>query len=202
MLCQFQVCSEMNHLHINIYLLFLRFFSHISQYSMLRRVPCTIQQVLLIYFLPNRVSWFWYFWRVQDNCFVECPQSGWLSTSSCLDLVGPQGLFSILCTAAHAAFLAVIPSRSDCLLGIGCAHYITTQKPPPYSPYQRCCSENGWGASVQGRPGLPRAWQGCCHQIPLWLLSPVGSVLKGSSLNLLWLPLSFVTDELSDILGS
>ena len=172
----------------------------------MRRVPCGIQQVLIIYFLPNSVPWLWYFWRVQDNCFVECPQSGCLSVSFWLDSVGPQGSFSIFCTVAHAAFLAVMPSRSDCLLGVGCAQrplaVFCTSLHRNHRPPQRRCSENGWGACVQGRPGPPRAWQGYCHQIPLWLLSPVGSVLNGNSLNFLWLPLSFVTDEFSDILGS
>ena len=34
---------------------FLRFFSHIGRYRVLGRVPCAIQQVLIIYFIPSSV---------------------------------------------------------------------------------------------------------------------------------------------------
>ena len=47
MLCQFQVHSKVNQLYIYIYLLFLKFFSHVDHYRVLNGVPCAIQQVFI-----------------------------------------------------------------------------------------------------------------------------------------------------------
>ena len=44
----FQVYSKVNHLYIYIYPLFFRFYSHIGLYRVLSRVPCAIQQVLVV----------------------------------------------------------------------------------------------------------------------------------------------------------
>ena len=49
MLCEFQVYSKGNQLHICTYPLFFRLFSHIGHYRALSRVPCAIQQVLICY---------------------------------------------------------------------------------------------------------------------------------------------------------
>ena len=49
MLCQFQVYSKMTELYK--YPLFFRFFSHISHYRVLSRVPCALWQTLLICFI-------------------------------------------------------------------------------------------------------------------------------------------------------
>ena len=49
MLCQFQVYSKVIQLYTYIYLFFFRFFSPISYYRILSRVPCAIQQVLVVY---------------------------------------------------------------------------------------------------------------------------------------------------------
>ena len=51
----FQVYSNVNQLYIYIYPLFFRFFSHIGHYRVLGRVPCAIQQVLIIYFIYSSV---------------------------------------------------------------------------------------------------------------------------------------------------
>ena len=42
MLCLFQVCSKVIQLYMYIYLLFLKFFSHLGYYRILSRVPCAI----------------------------------------------------------------------------------------------------------------------------------------------------------------
>ena len=55
MLCWFLLHSRMNQLYIYIYPLFFRFFSHIGHYTVLSRVPCAIQKVLIIYFIYNSV---------------------------------------------------------------------------------------------------------------------------------------------------
>ena len=44
----------MNQLFTNIYP-FFSFLSHIGHYRVLNRVPCAIQQVLIIYFIPSSV---------------------------------------------------------------------------------------------------------------------------------------------------
>ena len=49
MLCSFLLYSRLSQLHIYIYPLFFRFFSHIGHYRVLSRVPCAIQQVLVSY---------------------------------------------------------------------------------------------------------------------------------------------------------
>ena len=49
MLCQFQVRSKLNQLYTHIYPLFFKFFSHIGHYRVLSRVPCAVQQVLVVY---------------------------------------------------------------------------------------------------------------------------------------------------------
>ena len=49
MLSQVQVYRKVNQLYIYIYPLFFRFFSHIGHYSILSRVPCVTQYVLISY---------------------------------------------------------------------------------------------------------------------------------------------------------
>ena len=48
-LCQFLLYSKVNQLYIYIYPLFFRFFSHIGHQTVLSRVPCAMQQVLISY---------------------------------------------------------------------------------------------------------------------------------------------------------
>ena len=48
MLCQFLLYTKVNHLYIYICPLFLRFFSHVGYYRVLSRIPCAIQQVLIM----------------------------------------------------------------------------------------------------------------------------------------------------------
>lgn len=163
MLCKFQVYSFKWIVYIYRHIYSFKILSPYKSAQHIEKSLCGIQQVLIIYFLPNSVPWLWYFWRVQDNCFVECPQSGCLSVSFWLDSVGPQGSFSIFCTVAHAAFLAVMPSRSDCLLGVGCAQstccllYITSHRnhrPPPEA------MQREWLRSLcAGQTWAPKAWQ-------------------------------------------
>ena len=52
---QFQVYSKVNQLCIYIYPLFFKLFSYIYHYRVLSRVPCGIQQVLIIYFIYSSV---------------------------------------------------------------------------------------------------------------------------------------------------
>ena len=47
MLCSFQVYSKVNQLHIYIYSVFFRFFSHVGHYRVLSRAPCAIYVVLI-----------------------------------------------------------------------------------------------------------------------------------------------------------
>ena len=49
MLCQFLLYSKVHQLHIHIYPLFFRFFSHTGHYRVLSQVPCASQQVLISY---------------------------------------------------------------------------------------------------------------------------------------------------------
>ena len=51
MLCQFLQYSKVTQLYIYIYPLFFRFYSHMCHYRVLSRVPCAIQQVLIICFI-------------------------------------------------------------------------------------------------------------------------------------------------------
>ena len=46
MLCQFLQYNNVIQLHIYIYLLFFRFYSHIGHYRVLNRIPCAIEEVL------------------------------------------------------------------------------------------------------------------------------------------------------------
>ena len=48
MLYQFQVQSKVTQLYINKCLFLFRFFSHISHYRVLSRLPCDIQQILAV----------------------------------------------------------------------------------------------------------------------------------------------------------
>ena len=57
MLCWFQVYSKAIQLCVYIYPFFFRFFPHIGYYKILSRVPCAIQQVMVIYFIYSSVYW-------------------------------------------------------------------------------------------------------------------------------------------------
>ena len=70
MLCQFQVCSKVNHLHIHIYM-FQIIFPY-RPYRILSRVPCAIQQVLISYlFYIQQCCWLY----PQANKVYSCPAS-------------------------------------------------------------------------------------------------------------------------------
>ena len=45
----FLLYNRVNLLYIHIYPLFFRFYSHIGHYRVLSRVPCAVQQVLVVY---------------------------------------------------------------------------------------------------------------------------------------------------------
>ena len=61
MLYQFQVYSKVIQLYIYIYLFFFKFFSHLGYYRILSRVPCAMQQVLVITFILFSFYLFIYF---------------------------------------------------------------------------------------------------------------------------------------------
>ena len=48
MLCYFLLYTKVNQLYISICPLFFRFFSHVGYYRELSRIPCAIQQVLIM----------------------------------------------------------------------------------------------------------------------------------------------------------
>ena len=49
MLYYFLLYSKVNQLHVHIYPLFLKFFSHVGHYRVLRRILCAISKVIIIY---------------------------------------------------------------------------------------------------------------------------------------------------------
>ena len=43
MLCEFRVYSEVTQFYMYMYLLFLKFFSHLGHYRILSSIPCAIE---------------------------------------------------------------------------------------------------------------------------------------------------------------